>query len=297
MGAKILLVEHNINNTKLLKEVLLNEGYTVHTTDNGLDVLDLAIKIRPDIILLDINMPGLDGFEVCKLLKKSYEVNDIPVIMVTAKYTSSYVKKALELGAFDYIKKPFDEEEIIARTNSALRFKFQQDKLKEMAMKDSLTGLYNHGLLIELFEKEFSRHNRMKKNISFVMIDIDNFKGINDNFGHLTGDMVLREVSNIILKSIRIGDIAGRYGGEEFSIVLCDVDKEKSFSICERIRENIENFNFSTDDKSIDVTVSIGICFKNIEDNISSTEMIKRADFALYKAKKNGRNKLVSFNE
>lgn len=297
MGAKILLVEHNSNNTKLLKEVLLNEGYTVHTTDNGLEVLDLAIKIRPDIILLDIKMPGLDGFEVCKLLKKSYEIKDIPVIMVTAKYTSSYVKKALELGAFDYIKKPFDEEEIIARTKSALRFKFQQDKLKEMAMKDSLTGLYNHGLLIELFEKEFSRHNRMKKNISFVMIDIDNFKGVNDNFGHLTGDMVLREVSNIIINSIRKGDIAGRYGGEEFSIVLCDIDKEISFSICERIRENIENFNFSTDDKSIDVTVSIGICFKNIEDNISSTEMIKRADFALYKAKKNGRNKLVSFNE
>jgi diguanylate cyclase (GGDEF)-like protein len=292
VNEKILVVDDNYLNVRLLTDILEDENFIVFSTDNGLSVPEMARSIQPNIILLDIMMPGLDGFEVCKLLKNDCDLKDIPVIMVTAKTEGNDIKHALELGAFDYIKKPIDEIEVVARIQSALRLKEHQDRLKEIAMNDSLTDLYNHVLLIELFEKELGKQQRINGNISFIMIDIDYFKEINDTHGHMAGDIILKEISNILINSVRKGDIVGRYGGEEFSIVLLGADKQATFHLCERIRKKVEGFSFNIGSETIKITVSIGAFFKDSKDSITAREIIQRADKELYKAKYNGRNRV-----
>lgn len=292
MNKKVLVVDDNYLNIRLLTNILEDENFKVFSTDNGLSVLEIASRVKPDIILLDIMMPGLDGFEVCKLLKDDSEVKDIPVIMVTAKTDGIDIKKSLELGAFDYVKKPIDEIEIVARIRSALRLKQQHDKLRELAVKDYLTGLYNHALLIELLDKELAKQQRLNGSISFAMIDIDYFKEINDTYGHVVGNIVLKEVSNILINSVRRGDIVARYGGEEFGIVIPEVDKEGAFQLCERIRRNMEEYDFDIGSEIIKLTVSIGVFFKDKEEIITGSEIIEKADEELYNAKRNGRNRV-----
>ena len=292
MSTKILVVDDSKFNVKVITDILEVEGYEIYSTNSGLEVVEMAYKINPEVILLDIVMPDLDGFEVCKLLKTQFEIKDIPIIMITSKSDSSDVKKALELGAFDYIRKPLDNVEVIARIQSALRFKHHQDKLKEMAMKDGLTGLYNHALLIDIFQKEFSRQERNKKSISFMMMDIDHFKKVNDTYGHLSGDLVLKNISEVITKSLRSCDVSGRYGGEEFSVILTDMKREGVLQLCERVRQNIESHEFNIGRECIKITVSIGAYYKSPEDVITASEMIKKADEAMYRVKGNGRNKV-----
>lgn len=292
MKEKIFVIDDNRLNVRLLTDILEDENFIVYSADNGLPVLDMARKLHPDVILLDIMMPNIDGFEVCKLLKNDPEVKDIPIIMVTAKTEGTDIKQALEFGAFDYIKKPVDEIEVIARVQSALRYKKNHDELKELAMKDSLTCLYNHALLLELLEKELTKQQINNSNISFVMIDVDYFKNLNDEYGHLAGDKVLKEISSILKSSVRKGDIVGRYGGEEFSIVLSGLNKRDAFLLCERIRENIENFIFNIGSKTIKITISIGIYFKDSKEQISAEQIIQKADEELYNAKNNGRNRI-----
>ncbi len=292
MATKILVVDDNKLNIRLLTDILEDEGYEITSLRSGYQVLETVHDIKPDIVLLDIMMPGLDGFEVCKKLKGDFEIKDIPVIMITAKTEGSDIKKALELGAFDYIKKPIDEAEVIARVQSALRYKYKLDELKEMAMKDGLTGLYNHALLIELFEKEFIKQRRDASCLAFAMLDIDYFKKVNDTYGHMVGDVILKELAAILMESVRRSDIVGRYGGEEFGIVIPEATSDDVFQLCERIRKSTENYSFQADGKVIKITVSIGIYFKGFNDEISHTDMIKKADEALYKAKRDGRNRV-----
>ncbi|MDF2606576.1 MAG: diguanylate cyclase [Bacillales bacterium] len=292
MSKRLLVVDDSPLNVRLLTDILEDEGYEVNSVNNGSDVLEATLLNKPDVILLDIMMPGLDGFEVCHLLKSTYETKNIPIIMVTAKSESADIKKALDLGAHDYIKKPFDESEVLARIQSALRLKEYQDILRDMAMKDSLTGLYNHALLIDLFEKEHSKSIRDGEGLTFVMIDIDHFKKVNDTYGHSAGDVVLKEVSRILSDSIRSCDIVGRYGGEEFSIVLLSSDVSEVIEICERIRKNIESHSFNIGDNSISITISLGAYISDINSLITPREMIKLADDSLYTAKNNGRNRL-----
>lgn len=292
MSKRILVVDDSRLNIKLLGEILESEGYTVYSTENGLSVREMAHNIKPDIILLDIVLPGMDGFEVCHILKNDFELKDIPVIMVTAKTNGADVKKALDLGAFDYIKKPVDEWEVIARVQSALRLKEYQDKLKEMAIKDSLTGIFNHGLLIELLDKEIAKQERKRYNLCFVMIDIDYFKRVNDTYGHATGDIILKELADILSSSVRKSDTIGRYGGEEFGFILPDISQTEACHLCERIRLNIENHCFNIDGKCVHITISIGICYKRAADPISHIDMVKAADDALYISKSKGRNRV-----
>lgn len=292
MSAKILVVDDSKLNIKILTGILEQEGFQVYSANYGLMALGMAHDVKPDIILLDIVMPGIDGFEVCKMLKNDSELKDIPVIMVTSKTNGEDVKKALDLGALDYIKKPLDEWEVIARVQSALRLKEYQDKLKEMAVKDSLTGIYNHGLLVELLDKEISKQQRKGYDICFVMIDIDYFKKVNDTYGHAAGDTILKELANILSNSIRKSDIIGRYGGEEFGIILSDIKQVDACQLCERIRQNVENYSFIVDNNLIHVTISIGICYKRANDKMTCIQMIKIADNSLYTSKAKGRNRV-----
>ena len=296
MSIKVVVADDNKVNSGLLEDILQDEGYMVHIADDGITALDMIREIHPDIVMLDIMMPKLDGFDVCRILKKDFDLKDIPVIMVTAKSDGADVKKALDIGAFDYIKKPADKVEVIARVQSAIRFKKYQDKLKEMSMKDGLTGVYNHALLMELFEKEYSRCKRANKSISFVMFAIDYFKKVNDTYGHFVGDVILRDVASILAKSVRMSDTVGRYGGEEFGIVLPEIDLETTYNVCERIRKSVEEYNFYADNNTVRTTISIGICHKDTGSAIQSVEMVKRADDALYQAKRNGRNRIEICN-
>lgn len=293
MSKKIMVVDDSRFNLRLLQDILENEGFAVHAVNQSLAAIQEARIFQPDIILLDIVMPNIDGFEVCRLLKEDLRLADVPVIMITAKIEASDVKKALELGAFDYIRKPVDEVEVIARIHSAIKYKEIQDKLKEMATKDGLTGIYNHSLLLELFYKEAARCERLGKDTSFVMIDIDSFKKVNDTYGHQAGDIVLKELSLILQKNTRINDIVGRYGGEEFGIVISEVDDSELIELCERIRAKVEGYNFNVGQEIIHISVSIGICTKKPDTGVSIGEIIKRADEALYMAKKKGKNRIV----
>lgn len=297
MHEKILVVDDNKLNLMLLEQILEDEEdskYEVYTLLSGREVIEKSQEIKPDAILLDIMMPDIDGFDVCKLLKENSETKHIPIIMVTAKSEGEDLKKAFDLGVFDYIKKPIDEVEVIARLNAALKFRRQEKELEEMAMRDGLTGLYNHKLIIELFSKECEKLKRSNEGIAFVMIDIDHFKNVNDTFGHKAGDDVLKGLSSILSYNSREGDIVGRYGGEEFCIVLSGVTEEEAIDICERFRQIVESHIFKTDEGDIEITISIGVCFKLSNNVCDCADMIVVADKALYRAKNLGRNRVES---
>jgi diguanylate cyclase (GGDEF)-like protein len=294
MSIKILIVDDSKLNIRLMTDILETEGYTVYSCEDGNSILEKVYLIKPSAILLDIVLPGIDGFEVCKLLKSDINTENIPIIMITASTDSRDVKKALELGAFDYIKKQIDEIELIARIQSVIRYNEYQQKLKEMALKDGLTGLYNHAFLIELLQKELEKKEKSCSCISFVMIDIDFFKNINDTYGHLFGDKVLKELSTILTSVVKDGSIVGRYGGEEFGIVFSGMNKKTLVDVCEQIRKSVEIYEFKIDNKIVRITISIGAYFKDSRENLNSGELIKFADEALYKAKNSGRNRVHS---
>lgn len=293
MDRKVLIADDNQLNIRLLEDILADESFIVYKADNGFPVLEMARELKPDVILMDIMMPDMDGFTVCKLLKRDPDVNNIPIIMVTAKTDGNDLKCALDSGAFDYIKKPVDELEVIARVQSAIRFKDQQDQLRESATKDSLTGLFNHALLMELLEKGLSKQQRNAGEIAFVMMDIDYFKVVNDTYGHMAGDLVLKELSDILMYSVRQGDITGRYGGEEFGVIITNAEKEAVYSLCERIRKKVEDHDFVIDNKTIKITISMGIHFKSAQEEITAAGMVRKADEALYRAKHSGRNRVA----
>ncbi len=174
-----------------------------------------------------------------------------------------------------------------------MRLQRNQEQLKKLAMLDSLTILYNHALIIELLEKELAKQQRKNGSIAFVMLDIDHFKTINDMYGHTSGDSVLQELASILKSSVREGDFAGRYGGEEFSVILPEVDKKQVWEICERIRKEIEEHAFHIENgKSIHLTVSIGVCHTDCREGLTGKEIIKKSDRELYRAKGKGRTRV-----
>ncbi len=295
MSEKILIVDDNKNNLRLLQNILEDEDFEVFATSNSLEVVGMTVEVKPSAILLDVMMPGLDGFEVFSLLKKEPTAKDIPVIMITARTDAQDLKTAFDLGVFDYIKKPIDEVEVIARVKSSLRFKEQQDKLKKMAFTDGLTGLFNHALLIELFEKEYRKLKCNKSNIAFMMLDIDYFKKVNDTYGHPAGDMILKQIAEILINHTRFSDIVGRYGGEEFGIFLPETNEQEACLISEKIRQTVESNYFDIGSEKIKITLSIGICSSEYVETVKYKEVIKKADEALYQAKMNGRNRVELF--
>lgn len=290
----ILAIDDSVVNLKLLSVVLGREGFEVITTSDSLEALPLTLEHAPHLILLDVMMPGLSGLEILRLLKQNNLTQSVPVLMVTARTKGEDVKAALEAGAFDYVKKPLDDVEIVARVRSALRYKEHQDRLTAMAMHDSLTGLYNHKLLIELLERELATGRRKIQPVSFCMADIDHFKILNDRYGHQAGDQVLQEVSRLLTHGLRKSDPVGRYGGEEFGIVLGGCAPDKAEALCERLRKAVASHSFAVLGQSVHVTMSLGLAHADPNEEVSETDLIRRADQALYKAKEAGRNRLVS---
>lgn len=290
---RILAVDDSVVNLRLLEAVLGRAGYEVATTPRATETLNLALNWSPDLILLDVMMPEVSGLELLGLLKSHPQTHDLPVVMVTARTRGDDVREALDAGAFDYIKKPLDEIETLARIRSALRFHASQSRLLELATHDSLTGLYNHKLLLELLSRELGLAQRQRTSVSFCMVDLDHFKLLNDEFGHQAGDEVLRRVASVLEHEVRKTDPVGRYGGEEFGIVLVGCPASSARELCERLRSSIEQLPLFWNGQGLRVTASLGLATVGPEDDADPEALVKRADEALYRAKELGRNRLV----
>ncbi|MEE9567692.1 MAG: diguanylate cyclase [Desulfobacteria bacterium] len=300
---KILIVDDSRLIAHVAKTMLTKRGHEVILAQDGKAGLEAAKSEQPDIILLDLIMPIMDGYEVCEHLKEDDSTKEIPIIMVTSKAETADKVKGLEMGALDYVAKPFDEGELIARVNIHLRLRElyvtvqeQNRRLQEMANRDGLTGLYNHRYFHEQLSQDFLRAKRYHENLSCILFDIDFFKKFNDTYGHQTGDVVLRALATVIQRATRESDLAARYGGEEFAIVLYYTDGAAAYQAAERLRTMVESHEVQDNGNVLRVTISVGVATFPHEKIHDSKELIEHADQALYKAKDNGRNRVEAFD-
>ncbi len=300
---KILIVDDSRLIAHVAKTMLTKRGHEVILAQDGKAGLEAAKSEQPDIILLDLIMPIMDGYEVCEHLKEDDSTKEIPIIMVTSKAEAADKVKGLEMGALDYVAQPFDEGELIARVNIHLRlrelYEAVQEKnrqLQEMANRDGLTGLYNHRYFHEQLSQDFLRAKRYHENLSCILFDIDFFKKFNDTYGHQTGDAVLKALASVIQRATRESDLAARYGGEEFAIVLYYTDEAAAYQAAERLRTMVESHEVQDNGNVLRVTISVGVATFPHEKIHDSKELIEHADQALYKAKDNGRNRVEAFD-
>ncbi|WP_031387647.1 diguanylate cyclase domain-containing protein [Desulfonatronum thiodismutans] len=291
----VLVVDDVPINIQVLVEALRTE-YRVRIAANGPKALAIAASDDPpDIILLDVMMPEMDGYEVCRRLKNAPETKNIPVIFVTAKSSSEDETLGLNLGAVDYITKPFSIPVVKARVRTHVQLKARTEMLERLAMVDGLTGIANRRSFDQSLEHEWKRTSRNALPISVVMIDIDHFKAYNDNYGHGAGDICLQQVAKA-LRSVtqRPADLVARYGGEEFAALLPETDVQGAEMIASAMREAVSNLKLPHEHSPIadHVTVSLGHAtgFNEFED--SPRKLVDAADGALYKAKESGRNRV-----
>lgn len=295
--AKILAVDDQPDNLELLCQILEDGGHTIILAHNGNEALVVARDELPDVILLDIQMPQMDGFQVCRALKEDETTKEIPIIFLTAQTGEQNIVKGLDLGAYDYITKPFNERELISRVSVMLRIRTAEKKMEKMALTDALTGLYNRRFLYQRFEEEISRAKRNQHALSCLMLDIDYFKAVNDRHGHVFGDYVLKEVARILKENLRGYDALVRFGGEEFVVLLPGAELSNAEIVAQKIREKIEAHDFQDGEISEKITISVGV-FGCAPTAISdkAEKYIKHADEALYAAKEGGRNKVVVYS-
>lgn len=304
----ILVVDDISLNVELLRTYLKSSGYSVYEAYDGEEALDMVVEKKPDLILLDIMMPKINGFEVCKRLKSDLKTQFIPIVMVTALQSIEDKVQGIEAGADDFITKPFNKTELLARVKSLLRIKFLHDelekkikqldeakkRLQQLAITDGLTGLFNYRYFKEQLAHEINRASRHTLSLSLIMIDIDYFKFYNDNNGHPAGDKVLKQIAKVILTNVRKIDIAARYGGEEFVVILPETSPDSAKIVTEKIRKLVEEEIILHGKKQPDggLTISLGLAsYPNDTDD--GEKLISIADQRLYKAKQGGRNMVV----
>ncbi|MDJ0647172.1 MAG: PleD family two-component system response regulator [Xenococcaceae cyanobacterium MO_188.B19] len=327
----ILVIDDRPENLRLLSVMLTKKGYTVRKAINGDLGIRAAYAVTPDIILLDINMPNIDGYEVCKKLKANPQTKQVPIIFVSALDQTLDKVKAFRYGASDYITKPFQIEEVSARIENQLSIRRLQEtletknrelerinlqlqqeihsrsaaenelakinqKLQTLATVDSLTQLANRYHFENFLAQEWKRMRREKSSISIILCDIDYFKLYNDNFGHQAGDICLQKVAQGISSQIRRpADLVARYGGEEFVVVLPNTNSEGALKVANNIRQTVQALKLDHPYSQISdvVTISLGVSSTIPNSDQSTGELLTIADQALYKAKKLGRNQAV----
>jgi len=296
---KILIIEDSKLNQEVLRRILADE-HTVILAQDGPEGLEMASKEHPDLILLDIVLPGMDGFEVLTELKRIDKTHSIPVIIISAMSKPDDEVKGLTLGAVDYIAKPFNEIVVKTRVETHLRILKQMRVIEKFGFIDTLTNIPNRRQFDRDIIREWNRGKRDKKPFSILMIDVDHFKIYNDTHGHQQGDIALQTVAGAITTSLkRATDIAARWGGEEFAVLLPETELDGALKVAEAIRNNVETAMIPGDDgESVhNVTISIGVAPIIPGDDTSIAEIIRRADEALYKAKDAGRNKVCAYEE
>jgi diguanylate cyclase (GGDEF)-like protein len=311
--SNIIIIDDEERLGESLKTLLISDGYSVTFVTRGEDGIDMIKNGRYNILITDILMPGMDGFEVIKRVK---EINpSILIIVITGYASMDSAVRALKEGAYDYIIKPFDYDLILNSVKRAVerikleeKIKEEENRLREYAKelknknklllelsnKDELTGVYNHRYFVNKLKEEFNRATRYNLPLTCVMIDIDDFKNINDLYGHPTGDKVLKKLGELLKDSIRDVDIVARYGGEEFVLILPLTDSENGIRMAERCRNSIENNDFGVGNRVIKITISLGVATYYNDNMENENILIGKADKALYVAKRKGKNRVES---
>ncbi|MBK1990040.1 diguanylate cyclase [Sphaerospermopsis aphanizomenoides BCCUSP55] len=302
----ILVVDDVKLNLQVIGKILDKVGYEYTFASNGYQALERVKSAHPDLILLDLMMPEMDGLEVCEKIQSNPELAEIPIIFLSASQEQDHLLKAFQKGAVDYVSKPFHHAELLARVRMHLELKYSRQKLKnllqeqvelvkkleKLANTDPLTEVWNRRYLITVAEQEIKRSQRYNLPFSVLLIDIDYFKKINDNYGHSIGDEIIIFMTKTVIAHLRTVDCFGRFGGEEFVALLPETDIQKAIIVAERIRVNIENQYIDVENKKVSITVSIGVSSYNLGDETIDT-IIQRADQALYQAKNQGRNRVI----
>ncbi len=292
MDNTIMIVDDQTLNLRLLEEVL--KDYTVILAKDGEHALQILEGDNlPDLILLDVLMPGLSGFEVIKKIKDNDKTRDIPVIFITGLKSVQDEEEGLNLGAMDYIMKPFNPAIVRARVRNTLRFRNQQKMLETMAHIDGLTEISNRRNFDVILNREFKSAVRNKRWLSLIMIDVDQFKHYNDSYGHAKGDVALIKIAKTIKSCLkRSDDYVARYGGEEFAVILPDTDEIGGTEVAESIRQAINTIKMEHKKSKGDpwLTISLGGYSCIPEHSQNEQRIIEKADICLYRAKNNGRN-------
>ena len=298
----VLIVDDEAMNIKALTHIL-KPFYTVYVAKDGQAALNSAQKLKPDVILLDVVMPGINGFQVITALKENDETKNIPVIFVTGKTQKEDEGHGLALGAADYITKPFDATIVRLRVRNQVQIVNQVKMIEHLSMTDSLTELANRRHFNIRLEQEWSRAKRDSLSTSLLIMDIDDFKKINDKYGHLFGDKVLKNVADNIKYSLkRSMDLLSRWGGEEFAVLLPNTTIKGAYYVAEDIRKTVERRDYPLNeldalDEKLVITISIGINSLLPDMNSSLTDFIDIADKALYLAKEIGKNRICSMED
>jgi diguanylate cyclase (GGDEF)-like protein len=308
MSQRILVIDDDPQTSQIVRTWFNGEPYEILDAANGEQGLDLARTRRPDLILLDLRMPDINGLVVAQELKSDPETQAIPVIMLTACRDVDAKVKAFSAGTDDYITKPFEFEEVGARIRSMLKKRellvglestIQEltdtnEQLEQLLMVDEKTGLYNFREFRRRLREEWARASRYDTPLSLVFLDIDDFKILNDTLGHPAGDRVLAEFATLVAGGARANDVAARYGGEEFSIILPHTDATMAARVAERIRRAVAEFVFIEEEHATRITVSAGVATYPSTRGVDSVdELVRAADVALYQAKDQGKDCVV----
>lgn len=309
--ARILIVDDHEDNVELLRARLESWGYSTETAMNGMEALTKVEEAPPDLILLDVMMPQIDGMEVARRVKSNTDLPFIPIIMQTALDATEDKVEGLEAGADDYITKPIEFPELKARLRSMLRIKRLQEELEErerqlleanerlryMSQTDGLTGIDNRRHLEQQLDRMFAHAERLNEPLSCVMCDLDRFKTVNDTYGHQAGDAVLKEFARILKTAAREKvDRVGRYGGEEFMLLLPGTVLDAAVTFAERVRKEVEARTFTFDGGTLKRTASFGVSGWPHPHVTDCDALIRAADEALYVAKETGRNRVIRFD-
>ncbi len=285
----------------VLKNCLLEYGFHPVVVEDGAEALTvLRAPDAPRLMILDSELPGMSGIEVCRRVRESKAERYTYILMLTSQSGAAHVVAGLESGADDIIRKPFDLAELTARLATGRRIlKLEEqlvnarDELHRVAMYDSLTGLLNRDAILDYLAREIARAGRRQTTVGLMILDLDHFKAVNDTFGHLAGDEVLRRVGGLFLSSFRSYDAAGRFGGEEFLVVLPSCDHADLRQRAELMRLSMENLPLEFDGQPCSLTASIGVATFDPNLDESLEELLQRADSALYEAKRRGRNRVA----
>jgi len=295
----VLAVDDDPNILKMYQRRLRRFGYQVRTTLNA-EEADIAISERlPDMILLDVFLPHTSGLEYLTKLRQNPKTKNLPIILVSGSDDTEHVVRGLHEGASDYVVKPFQMEVLLARMQTQLRLagllkklETQAETLSKLAAFDELTGVYNRRSLFNALESEISRSARYSYPLSVMMLDLDHFKKVNDDYGHAAGDAVLRRFAELVGDTLRKIDVLCRYGGEEFCAILPETSVNSAIKVAERVRVAVESDTISLDQVELRITVSIGITSVTPLRGAEPDHLLSEADKALYEAKSNGRNRV-----
>lgn len=302
---RILMVDDNPRNLQVLGAILKREGYELIVAVDGRQAVNAALRTRPDLILMDVMMPAMDGFEACRRIKADPDRRDIPLIFISARNEMDDLLQGFEAGAVDYVTKPFNQSELLARVRTHIELRRSRMALEaayaelaathrqlELAARtDPLTGLYNRREMMERITAEVGRFHRNGAVFSLAIADIDGFKPFNDRHGHACGDRVLCAVSDRMRERVRRQDVVGRWGGEEFLVLLPDTDLDGALAAAENLRQAVRSTGCRWAGEELSVTVTIGV--SEFRADMDADACLRVADNRLYAGKAAGKNRVV----